>query len=246
MSPKNNILTSARFIEAPVSRYRSNQSSLHEFDSFPISRHGRPLSENGSFSETGSNLSEDQASSLSSLEGLEISDNVPRFFSVYNRNSDLWELVSELVPRDFGGYDGQRSIWEMGALTREARTITRHLLEMEQIAIENGVLPPEEKDCVSHDCQTLISLSPNQNVENQEQEIGTEIQIIETKNIGIQTEPNWTFFESLKGKVTSFVQDLSESFNVLFGDEIKTIYFVCDSLFVSGLDLVEKVYSWFF
>ena len=71
MPSKNNILTSARFIEAPVPRvprYRSNQSSLHEFDSFPISRDGRPLSESGSLSQSGSTLSEDQLSSLSNFE----------------------------------------------------------------------------------------------------------------------------------------------------------------------------------
>ena len=66
-----------------------------------------PISQNGSVSEACSDLSEDQASSISSFESLEISDNIPRFFTVYNRNSDLWTILSEWVPRDFSGQDSQ-------------------------------------------------------------------------------------------------------------------------------------------
>jgi hypothetical protein len=139
MSPKNNILSFSRFIDAP--RFReipvTNKTKIHEklnmvdqgdtqvvnlpeieesntLESFPIS-------ENGSVSEICSNLSEDQVSSFSSMEGLEISDNVRRFFSVYYRNSDLWAILSEWVPRDYQGQDSQCEIWKLAALTREAR-----------------------------------------------------------------------------------------------------------------------------
>ena len=44
----------------------------------------------------------------------------------------------------------------------------------------------------------------------------------------------------------SVLQSLNESFNVLFGDDVKTIYFVCDYFFDKSLDLLEKIYSWFF
>lgn len=270
MAPKNNILTSARFIEAPVPRvprYRSNQSSLHEFDSFPISRHGRPLPETGSFSESGSTLSEtvsdlsdSQASSLSSFESLENSDNILRFFSVYHRNTDVWELVSEWVPRDFSGQDSQCELWKLSALTREAREITWHLAELDEIYREKGVLP---KDVVDQNCQTLVSIPP-EDVENEGQEIATEIEIVEVPTIetvvekqSVQTQTeesvNWSFFEFLKAKITNCLeslndclQSLNESFDVLFGDDVKTIYFVCDFFFDKSLDLLEKIYFWFF
>ena len=269
MPSKNNILTSARFIEAPaVPRYRGNQFSLHEFDSFPISRNGRPLSQTGSFSESGStlseagsNLSDSQASSLSSFgEGVDISDNILRFFSVYHRNTDVWEILSEWVPREFSGQDSQCELWKLSALTREAREITWHLAELDEIYREKGVLP---KDVVDQNCQTLVSIPP-EDVENEKQEIATEIEIVEVPTIetvvekqSVQTqteEPvNWSFFEFLKAKITNCLeslndclQSLNESFNVLFGDDVKTIYFVCDYFFDKSLDLLEKIYSWFF
>ena len=269
MPSKNNILTSARFIEAPaVPRYRGNQFSLHEFDSFPISRNGRPLSKTGSFSESGStlseagsNLSDSQASSLSSFgEGVDISDNILRFFSVYHRNTDVWEILSEWVPREFSGQDSQCELWKLSALTREAREITWHLAELDEIYREKGVLP---KDVVDQNCQTLVSIPP-EDVENEKQEIATEIEIVEVPTIetvvekqSVQTqteEPvNWSFFEFLKAKITNCLeslndclQSLNESFNVLFGDDVKTIYFVCDYFFDKSLDLLEKIYSWFF
>jgi hypothetical protein len=218
-----------------------------------------PISENGSVSEICSNLSEDQVSSFSSMEGLEISDNVRRFFSVYYRNSDLWAILSEWVPRDYQGQDSQCEIWKLAALTREAREITHHLAEMQEIYRENGVLP-EEKVCASHDCQTMISIPP-ENLENEEQEIGAEIQVDEvpTLETGTQTEEsvNWSFFEFLKAKISNCLeslndclQSLNESFVFFFDKDVKTLGFICDYVFYQCLDVVldvvEKIYSWFF
>ena len=268
MAPKNNILTSSRFIEAPDPRYRTNQSSLHEFDSFPISRHGRPLSQTGSLSESestlseaGSNLSDSQVSSLSSFgEGVDISDNILRFFSVYHRNTDVWEILSEWVPRDFSGQDSQCELWKLSALTREAREITWHLREMEEIYQEKGVLP---KNVVDQNCQTLVSIPP-EDVENEEQEIATEIEIVEVPTIetvvekqSVQTQTeesvNWSFFEFLKAKITNCLeslndclQSLNESFVFFFDKDVKTLWFICDSFFNESLDLLAKIYSWFF
>lgn len=217
-----------------------------------------PISQNGSVSEAGSDLSDSQASSLSSFESLEISDNVLRFFSVYNRNSDLWEILSEWVPRDFSGQDSQCEIWKLSALTREAREITWHLAEMEEIYRQNGVLP-EEKHVVDQNCQTPVSIPPK-DVENEEQEIATEIEIvevpiIETKNIETQTEEsvNWSFFEFLKAKITNCLeslndclQSLNESFVFFFENDVKTLGFLCDFLFDQSLNVVEMIYHWFF
>ena len=269
MPSKNNILTSARFIEAPaVPRYRGNQFSLHEFDSFPISRNGRPLSKTGSFSESGStlseagsNLSDSHASSLSSFgEGVDISDNILRFFSVYHRNTDVWEILSEWVPREFSGQDSQCELWKLSALTREAREITWHLAELDEIYREKGVLP---KDVVDQNCQTLVSIPP-EDVENEKQEIATEIEIVEVPTIetvvekqSVQTqteEPvNWSFFEFLKAKITNCLeslndclQSLNESFVFFFDNDVKTLGFLCDFLFDKSLDVVETIYHWFF
>lgn len=272
----NHTLDSSRFIQAPRFREISvtNKSKIHEklnmmdqpetqvvnlpeiqesntLESFPISQ-------NGSVSEAGSDLSDSQASSLSSFESLEISDNVLRFFSVYNRNSDLWEILSEWVPRDFSGQDSQCEIWKLSALTREAREITWHLAEMEEIYRQNGVLP-EEKHVVDQNCQTPVSIPPK-DVENEEQEIATEIEIvevpiIETKNIETQTEEsvNWSFFEFLKAKITNCLeslndclQSLNESFVFFFENDVKTLGFLCDFLFDQSLNVVEMIYHWFF
>ena len=223
-----------------------------------------PISQNGSVSEACSDLSEDQASSISSFESLEISDNIPRFFTVYNRNSDLWTILSEWVPRDFSGQDSQCEIWKLSALTREAREITWHLAEMEEIYREKGVLP---KDIVDQNCQTLVSIPPK-DVENEDQEIATEIEIVEVptietvvekQNVQTQTEEsvNWSFFEFLKAKISNCLeslndclQSLNESFVFFFDKDVKTLWFICDSVFFQSLDVVlhvvEKIYSWFF
>ena len=101
-------------------------------------------------------------------------------------------------------------------------------------------------------------------MENEGQEIATEIEIVEVPTIetvvekqSVQTQTeesvNWSFFEFLKAKITNCLeslndclQSLNESFDVLFGDDVKTIYFVCDFFFDKSLDLLEKIYFWFF
>ena len=135
---------------------------------------------------------------------------------------------------------------------------------MEEIYREKGVLP---KDIVDQNCQTLVSIPPK-DVENEDQEIATEIEIVEVPTIetvvekqSVQTQTeesaSWSFFEFLKAKISNCLeslndclQSLNESFVFFFDKDVKTLWFICDSVFFQSLDVVlhvvEKIYSWFF
>ena len=145
-------------------------------------------------------------------------------------------------------------MWQLRQMTLLVRDLRGYLIQMENEAYALGTLKFQK---IPQATQTPISSFQNVGVETT---VSTTIEtVIEKQSVQTQTEEpvNWSFFEFLKAKVTNCLeslndclQSLNESFVFFFDKDVKTLWFICDSVFFQSLDVVlhvvEKIYSWFF